>query len=548
MALLIIGSLVSPVDNRSYKTLPNALIYVGDDGLIKAINHIVGVPITTIHIEAILGEVGHCGEFEILHLARGEFLIPGFIDTHTHAPQFPNVGAGQQYELLKWLENVTFPMEAKFKNVDFARKAYTKIVKRIIDAGTTTCCYYGTLHLEATKELARIVHEYGQRAFIGKCNMDRESPSYYVERTDESVPHTEELIKYIRLLTPSKDGSLYVYPVLTPRFAIATTDELLKRIRVLVDSDPLLTIQTHISENPSEVRRTKELFKHLSKPEKPITYAGVYDHYHLLRNNTILAHAVYLEEEEWKLVKEKNCGISHCPTSNFNLTSGVAKVGDMLDRGVKVGLGTDVSGGFSPSILTAVRHASIAAKVVAIADLNSFAYRPLTVATLFWLATLGGAQVCNLERKAGSLEVGKSFDAIVVNIRNTSTPSPPPVSPHNLNLWGVGDDEDLGLDIRRRKDNNSIADGDAEVDIADENQLKEELDAMLERLLFCGDDRNLRRVYVQGRWIGGTEGRYDSTGVNVNATSLWRSNEAMSRRLFGSLHVIHVMYIRWIVA
>ena len=132
------------------------------------------------------------------------------------------------------------------------------------------------------------------------------------------------------------DGSPYVYTVLTPRFAISTTDELLGQLRHLADSDHSLAIQTHISENPAEVKETKKLFHHLSTPEKPITYAGVYDHYHLLRDNTILAHAVHLEEEELKLIKEKNSGISHCPTSNFNLTSGMAKVGDMLDRGIKV--------------------------------------------------------------------------------------------------------------------------------------------------------------------------------------------------------------------
>ena len=187
--------------------------------------------------------------------------------------------------------------------------------------------------------------------------MDRNSPSYYVERTEESVPHTEELIKYINSLSPSEgafqstvfkpsgshlvgsaDGSPYVYPVLTPRFAISTTDELLEKLRELADKDHCLTIQTHISENPSEVKEVKELFSHLSEPGKPITYAGVYDHYHLLRDNTILAHAVHLEEEELRLVKEKESGISHCPTSNFNLTSGAAKVGVLLDRKIKVGL------------------------------------------------------------------------------------------------------------------------------------------------------------------------------------------------------------------
>lgn len=127
-----------------------------------------------------------------------------------------------------------------------------------------------------------------------------------------------------------------MYPVLTPRFAISTTDKLLGELRELSDSDHSLAIQTHISENPSEVEETKNLFSHLSKPGKPITYAGVYDHYHLLRDNTILAHGVHLEEEELELIKERNSGISHCPTSNFNLTSGMAKVGVMLDKEIKV--------------------------------------------------------------------------------------------------------------------------------------------------------------------------------------------------------------------
>lgn len=186
--------------------------------------------------------------------------------------------------------------------------------------------------------------------------MDRESPHYYVERTEESMPNTVKLIEYIQSLSPSKgvfhgtahkpsksytgtfaDGSPYIYPILTPRFAISTTDQLMTSVGQLAARDPSLAIQTHISENPSEVLLTKKLFSHLSTEGKPITYAGVYDHFGLLRNNTILAHAVHLEEEELELVKERRSGISHCPTSNFNLTSGVAKIGAMLDKEIKVG-------------------------------------------------------------------------------------------------------------------------------------------------------------------------------------------------------------------
>lgn len=155
---------------------------------------------------------------------------------------------------------------------------------------------------------------------------------------------------------------------------------------------------------------------------------------------------------------------------------------------LQVGLGTDVSGGYSPSILTAVQHASIASKVAALsapapahehAAAGSaplpFAHRHLPIATLLYLATLGGAEVCNLEKKAGSLEVGKDFDAVVASVREDAG---------NPNLWGVDLDQELGRV--------------AEVG-------KEELQGMVERFLFCGDDRNVRRVYVRGRLIGGKE-------------------------------------------
>lgn len=176
---------------------------------------------------------------------------------------------------------------------------------------------------------------------IQKCNMDRNCPDYYIEPShEESLAATEALIEFIRSLPPPMDFfetatspftlDHTVQPILTPRFAISTSPELLTALGNLAKSDPTLHIQTHISENLNEVAFTKELFPN-SK-----TYAGVYDDFGLLRNNTILAHAVHLEDAEMELIKDRNAGISHCPTSNFNLSSGVAKVGEYLDRGIKV--------------------------------------------------------------------------------------------------------------------------------------------------------------------------------------------------------------------
>ncbi|KAG7092692.1 hypothetical protein E1B28_009023 [Marasmius oreades] len=357
-------------------------------------------------------------------------------------------------------------MEAKFADNSFAESAYPGVVRRTINTGTTTCCYYGSLHLGSTKVLADVVHSLGQRAFVGKCNMDRNSPSYYKEESPEtSLRDTKSLIAYINTLDAGPAGIPLVRPIITPRFAISCSNPLLAELGKLASSDPSLHIQTHISENKSEVTFTKSLFPECN------SYAAVYDSFKLLRRNTILAHAVHLEDGEIDLIKERDAGISHCPTSNFHLNSGVAPVGKYLDKGIKVGLGTDVSGGYSPSMLNAIRNASIASKICVMQADDSkssgqYKDKQLSVASLLYLATLGGARVCDLEDRVGSFAPGKCFDALIVDVRNVTG---------NPCLWGV----DVGPEMTTS------------------------LDTMLERFIFCGDDRNISSVYVQGRRIGG---------------------------------------------
>ncbi|KAG6817784.1 hypothetical protein H0H87_003192 [Tephrocybe sp. NHM501043] len=404
------GAVITPKTLTSYEVYPNCLLSVGSLGNIDWIEEDVEAHA----LQDMLAQKGLV-DVDLVVLQAGEFLIPG----------------GQQYELLDWLKNITFPMEANFSDIAFARRSYQSV----------------------------------------KCNMDRESPDYYVEPTAEASIHdTKAFISYVRSL-PSREKAHnlpLVQPILTPRFAISCTTELLTSVGELASSDPSLHIQTHISENLSEVAFVKELFPDASH------YAGVYDSFGLLRSNTILAHGVWLEDAEVKLIAERKAGISHCPTSNFNLSSGVAPIGAYLDKGVKVGLGTDVSGGYSPSILNCIQNASIASKVVAFqareksTPPTGFANRQLPVATLFYLATLGGAEVCDLDKRLGSFAPGKSFDALLVNTR-TSAGVP--------GLWFPEADA-AGTD-------------------------KGALEGLLERFLFCGDDRNISRVYVQGCLIGG---------------------------------------------
>jgi len=151
------GAVINPRTLTSYDAFPNCLLAVSPAGEIEWIVEDVADSM----VQEIMSQKG-CLDAEVISLKLGEFIIPGFIDTHTHAPQVPNLGIGGQYQLLDWLENCTFPMESKFADVDYARRTYRSVVRRIIDCGTTTCCYYGTLHLDATKILADIVHEYGE--------------------------------------------------------------------------------------------------------------------------------------------------------------------------------------------------------------------------------------------------------------------------------------------------------------------------------------------------------------------------------------------------
>ncbi|KAL5533102.1 hypothetical protein ACEPAF_4878 [Sanghuangporus sanghuang] len=473
------GAIIDPQSLTEYTVLPRALLAVDPTGTIAWIEREVDScdiqKIINQRLSELKASFGEDVHVFVTELQDGEFILPGLVDTHTHAPQVPNMGSGQQYELLDWLENVTFPMESRFRDAEFAKMVYPEIVRRFIAFGTTTCCYYGTLHLESTKVLADTILKLGQRALVGKCNMDRNCPDYYREPSaGDSLKSTKELIAYIRSL-----NSDLIHPVLTPRFAISCTSDLLRGLGDMARSDETLAIQTHIAENKGEIAFTKDLFNECK------SYADVYDSNDLLCERTILAHAVHLDDHELDLVKKTGAGISHCPTSNFNLRSGMANIGEMLDRGIKVGLGSDVSGGFSPSIVTAIQHASMCSKMVALqiagrpslsAKSSRFAGKQLPIATLLYLATLGGASLCCMENKIGSFAPGKSFDALIVSVRpETGNPA----------IWSMP-----GEFSGARNQT--------------EEEAKKRLDALLEQFLFGGDDRNILKVFVQGKCIGGT--------------------------------------------
>jgi guanine deaminase len=221
------GTFIHSTETRELEVIDNGLLVVNGDG--KIIWFAREVQQSELQLLSRKG-------VHIESPARGEFFIPGLIDTHNHAPQWAQRGMGRDYEILDWLDNVTFPHEAKFADPKYARKKYTLLVDGFLKQGVTTASYYGSLHCEATKILADICLEKGQRALVGKCNMAGECPDCYSDKSiAASLEKTEELIRYIRSIDP--EGSL-VRPILTPRFAICCDEELLAGLGEIAKRDP----------------------------------------------------------------------------------------------------------------------------------------------------------------------------------------------------------------------------------------------------------------------------------------------------------------------
>lgn len=340
------------------------------------------------------------------------FFFPGFVDTHIHASQYPNAGIFGNSTLLKWLETYTFPLEASLNDLETANVVYETVVRRTLSNGTTTAAYYATIDPKSTKLMARICSSRNQRALIGKVCMDQNSPDFYVESTDSCLRGCQEVVDYLQNeLNDSK-----VAPILTPRFAPSCSRDLMTQLAAMAAKNEL-HIQTHLSESISEVEWVKYLF-----PECE-TYTQVYDRFKLITERTVLAHCIHLTDAEAKLIKSRKAGISHCPISNSSLTSGECRVRWLLDQGLKVGLGTDVSGGFTCSVLATARHAHLVSRHLAMKeqDPELREHLKLSVPELLYLSTMGGADALNMGEQIGSFDVGKQFDAQLIGLESSGS-------------------------------------------------------------------------------------------------------------------------------
>lgn len=360
-------------------------------------------------------------------------IIPGLCDVHVHAPQYVYCGLGIDLQLMDWLGTYAFPVENKFADLNYANEYYERFVNALKANGTTRAVIFSSKHVEGTKVLMDILEKHKIGAYVGKVNMDTFCPEYICEDTKQSIFDTE------RWILETKDKYKYVKCAITPRFIPTCTSEILKACGDLA-SKYNLHIHTHCSEDIGEMEIVRDRYKEFK------TDGEVYDHFGLLTENTVLAHFIYPTKEEMELIKDRGVMIAHCPQSNGNVRAGVPPIRQLMNMGVKVGLGSDIAGGYSVSIFRAMADAEYLSKIRWLETNKEDTY--LSVPEAFYLGTKGGGQYFG---KVGSFEKDYEFDALII------------------------DDSNLGSKL----DDYSLA-------------------QRIERVIHMADDRNIKHRYVMG--------------------------------------------------
>jgi guanine deaminase len=397
-------ALHAPVRGR-LEVLRQALIVAGHDGTIKAVHRSESAEASTLARR-------FAATGDLVTLGREQYLLPGLVDLHIHAPQWPQLGKALDLPLEDWLRAHTFPLEARYESTTFAQTVYESLVDGLLANGTTTAVYFGTRHLAATRILADVCLQRSQRALIGRVAMDniQQCPAYYRDVSAEGAEsETRKFIEYVGSM--HGNGSSLIRPVITPRFIPSCSDDLLARLGALARETGCY-VQTHCSESDWEHRYV------LQRCGKTDTAA--LDAFGLLSRHTILAHGNFVTEEDISLIRERGAAIAHCPLSNVYFSDAVFPLRRVLQHGVHVGLGSDIAGGASPSILDNARHAVIASRsleagVDARLDRDQ-RRRPdsrVDALTAFWLATAGGGIALDLP--IGLFREGYQFDAVLID-------------------------------------------------------------------------------------------------------------------------------------
>ena len=369
-------------EQSRFEVLENGYVAVDADG------RVTGVATDLASLDSKDAEVIDFGD---------RLLIPAMNDLHVHAPQYRNQGIAMDLELLPWLQNYTFPEEMKYADTGYAERMYRRFVRDLWRFGTMRACVFATIHTASTRLLMHLFQEAGMGALVGKVAMNRNCPEGLSEKVEDMVQGYEALIADF-----NKPEAL-VQPIITPRFVPSCTSEMLRACGELA-AKYRLPVQSHLSENKDEIAWVQTLEK------ESTCYGDAYNRYGLFgQTPTVMAHCVWTEGEELELMKKNHVMVAHCPTSNFNVSSGMAPIRLFLNEGLQVGLGSDISGGHDLNIFRMMVYAIQVSKMHYQQNHErSF----LSLSEAFWIATKSAGSFFG---HVGSFETGYEFDALVID-------------------------------------------------------------------------------------------------------------------------------------
>ncbi|HEX4686673.1 MAG TPA: guanine deaminase [Nocardioides sp.] len=328
---------------------------------------------------------------EVVDLSGG-LVLPGFVDTHVHFPQLRCIGA-LGMPLLEWLERCALPEEARLADTAYAVELARAFVHALAGAGTTTALVFGAHYLDATEALFAEADRLGLRVTSGLVVSDRDLRDDLLTTPGRAYDEALTLAKRWHGVRRNR------YAV-TPRFALSCTPELLDSCAALLNDVPGSILTSHVNENTAEITRVRELFPEAS------SYVDTYVRHGLLGPGSVLAHDVHPTGDELAVLAAAGAAVSHCPTSNLTLGSGLFPLGAHLDAGVPVTLGSDVGAGTGLSLFKEGLQAYFVQQALGDAGVS------LTSAHLLHLATTAGAVALGLGPIVGSFGEGMAFDAM----------------------------------------------------------------------------------------------------------------------------------------
>ena len=379
------GNIVYSKNKDELVELSNGYIVVDDEGIIEEVSNVIPEQYNNLPVTDFGGDV----------------IIPAFSDLHVHAPQYPNRGIAMDKLLADWLNEYTFPLESKYKDEKFAKEVYEKFVNDLIKHGTMHAVVFGTIHNPATDILVNELEDKGIQSYVGKVNMDKDSPNYLIEETDQSIKNTETFVeKHI--------NNKYAKPILTPRFAPTCSFELLKKLGELSNKYQV-GVQTHIVESLWEKEEAKKCFDGCRCDMHIYKEAGL-----LNQKPFIAAHFIFPSDEDIELLNECGGYAVQCPDATTNVIAGIMQTGNLLDKGINLGIGSDISAG---SYLGMYRQVSSVVRLSKIKVFYEKDIRPVNFKETFYMATKQSGALFN---KVGSLEKGYYFDALVITDLNDS--------------------------------------------------------------------------------------------------------------------------------